>query len=79
MKLRTIVIIAVLVLAAYKFVPRAAKSLDSSLEKAAGGDEVSEPVRPVQSVTPATPSPRGSWMWDAHEGSLDKKGETRRR
>jgi hypothetical protein len=45
MKIRTVVIIAVLVAAAYKFVPRAARSLDSSLGKAAGGDEASEPVR----------------------------------
>jgi hypothetical protein len=45
MKLRTVVIIAVLVLAAYKFVPQAAKSLDSSLGKATGSDEASEPVR----------------------------------
>jgi hypothetical protein len=76
MKLRTAVIIVILAGAAYKFLPQAAKSLDSSLGKAVGSDEVSEPIRPVAPATPAQP---GSWMWDTHQGSLDKRSETRRR
>ena len=76
MKLRTAVIIVILAAAAYKFLPQAATSLDSSLGKAVGGDEASEATRPA---APATPARRGSWMWDTDHSSLDKKPEPRRR
>jgi len=78
MKLRTAVIIVILVAAAYKYLPQAGRSLDSTLGKAAGGDDASEPIRSAPAA-PATPAPRGSWMWDSQPGSLDQKPGPRRR
>src|SRR5215203_5816087 len=53
MNLRTVVIIALLAFAGYRFIPPAAKSLDRSLGKAAG-EEDSEPVREVSHAELAT-------------------------